>query len=114
MAAGRIALVRCARSIGRDQPQAIDRQGEFLGGDLQQRRLDALSQFGFARENRNAAVTAEPDPGIEIGIDGEAAGQARRRGAIRRLRRYLGVARGGQREAHDKGAPAFEQRATRY
>jgi hypothetical protein len=75
VAAGGNAFVRCSPRIGCDHHDARRGNFQLLGGDLQQRRCDPLSEFGFAGEDRDAAVALDPDPGIEPGRLSQARGK---------------------------------------
>ena len=55
--------------------QAIERQVEFLGGDLRQRGDDALTEFHLAGAHRRAAIGRDADPGIEHAVAVEATRQ---------------------------------------
>src|SRR5262249_61332323 len=52
-----------------------ERQLQFLGRDLGQRGDDALPQLDLACEDRRAAVGTDSDPGIELAVVLQAAGQ---------------------------------------
>jgi hypothetical protein len=77
VAAGGVALVGGQLGVGGDQAQDRRIEAELLRGDLDQRRLDPLAEFGLAGEHRDAAVRIEADPGIDPRRLGEAAGQRR-------------------------------------
>ena len=65
MTAGGVAFIRRKTGIGSDQLERLEIDIELLGRDLQKRRLDALAEFGLARENRDGVVGTDADPGIE-------------------------------------------------
>ncbi len=66
VAAGGKTLVRRAAGVRGDQAQAVRCNVELLGGDLEQRRFQALAQFRLAGEHLDAAVPGDPDPGIKF------------------------------------------------
>ena len=60
LAAGGEALVRSSSGIGRNERDRAGRNAELLGGELDQRRLDALAQLGFAGEHGQVAAVGIP------------------------------------------------------
>ncbi len=64
--------------VGGDDLQRGKGNVKLLGRNLLKRRLEALAEFGLAGEYGNAAITVDPDPGIEIGRRFQTAGRARR------------------------------------
>jgi len=111
MAAGREALVGRASGVGGNQVQAEWRDIELLGGDLEQRGLQALPKLRLAGEHLDTAIRRDPDPRIEFGRFLQAARQ--RRGAAGRWGTALlvgaGGAAAGQGERHDEGAAGAKQ-----
>ena len=65
LAARGVALVRRARRVGGDQRDAGGVDDELLGGDLDERGLDALAELGLAREDRDASVCVDAHPRVE-------------------------------------------------
>ncbi len=78
IAARGVALVGRALGVGGDERDALERNGELLGGDLLQRSLHALPQLRLAGEDGDAAVGADADPRVELGRSVEGARQLRR------------------------------------
>ena len=57
---------------------AGERQVEFFGRDLGERRGDALSKFDLPRKDGRATVRVDADPGVEHAVLRQAARQFRR------------------------------------
>ncbi len=77
---------------------------ELVGGDLAQRRQNALTELDLAREDGDAAIRVDADPTIERAVVIEAAGQF--------FRRLLGKGeRPGEAEADNYGAGAESELA---
>ncbi len=85
VAAGGVAFIGGAACIGRDHLQRCEGNVELFGGDLLKRRLETLTEFDLAGEDRDAAVGVDANPGIEERRRCEAARRFRRRGAPARL-----------------------------
>ena len=79
LAARGIALVGGLRGIGCDQLDRRDRNRQLLGGNLDQRRLDALTDLRLACEDGDDALGIDPHPGVEHRRGAQRAGQWRRR-----------------------------------
>ena len=62
------------------------RDAELVGGDLDQRGLDALAELGLAGEDGDAAIGVDANPAVEQRRLGEVAGQLRRACGDRRGR----------------------------
>ena len=58
------ALVGRTRGVGGDDIDRRRRDGQLVGGNLDQGRLEALSELGLAGEDRNQPIAADADPGI--------------------------------------------------
>ena len=65
--AGGVTLVWGQRGVRRDQMHGVRRHVQLFRRDLDQRGLDALSQFRLAGKDGDRAVGVDPDPGIEHG-----------------------------------------------
>src|SRR3984957_13632398 len=106
MAASRIALIGGTAGIGGDDRQRLEGNIEFFGGDLLKGSLEALTEFGFAGEHRDAAIGVDTNPGVEKWRFLEAADPL---GRMRRSRRGLVLRKSiRQREADDQCAAARE------
>ena len=80
--------------VSGDETELAEIGVQLLGGDLQQRRLDALSELGFAGKDGDRTVSVDADPRIEKRRLLEAAGQRWRRWLWRwRLRRRVSCAK---------------------
>src|SRR5207247_1628634 len=67
VAACRIALVRGQARVRRRHLEGFEGNIELLSRDLLKRRLEALTEFGLAREHLNTAIGVDADPRVEIG-----------------------------------------------
>ena len=67
VAACRIALVRGQARVRRRHLEGIKSNVQLLGRDLLKRCLEALTEFGLAREYLDTAVGVDADPRVEIG-----------------------------------------------
>ena len=65
MTAGRVAFIGGQCRICGDEMDRLGRDDQLLGGELNERCLDALAELGFAGEDRDLAVRIDADPGIE-------------------------------------------------
>src|SRR5215472_5772783 len=104
MAARGVTLVGRECRVGRDEVNGLRRDRELLSGDLNECRLDALSELALAGEDRDRAALVDANPGIEFRIALETPGQLL-------FGRCLGQ-RPRQRETHDQRAPAEEKTAS--
>ena len=67
-AAGCAAFVWAARGIGADHINPRQRHIQFLGGDLRQRRGDALPQLDLAAENSDAPGWLNTQPVVQLRV----------------------------------------------
>ena len=72
--AGGVALVHRAPGVGCNEFDAVERHIEFFRRHLDQRGLDALSEFGLSGEHGDASLRIDLDPGVEIRVDRQASG----------------------------------------
>ena len=105
MAARGVTLVGRECGVGRDEVNGLGRDRQFLGGDLNECRLDALSEFALAGEDRDRAALVDPNPGIEFRIALEAPGQLLFAGLLGHSQSRR------QRETYDQRAPTEEKAA---
>src|SRR5882762_2608171 len=105
LAAGGLAFVRSERGVAVDDIDALQIDVELVGGDLRERRADALPQLDLAGEDRDRAVGVDAQPGIEHAVVVEAPGE---RGGLRLAERL-----GGERERNDQRAAGLEEIAAR-
>ena len=91
VAAGGVAFVGGARGVRRHDRQPGKIGIQLLGGDLQQRRLDALPELGLAGEHGDGAIGIDANPGIEKRRLLETARKWRRRSGLRRRSRRSGI-----------------------
>src|SRR5690242_18498241 len=103
MAARGVTLVRGEPGVSGYEVNRLWGDRQFLGSDLSECRFDALSEFALAGEHRNRAALVDADPGVELRIALQAAGQLL-------IRRLLGDSQSRrQRETHDQSATAEEK-----
>src|SRR5215469_4542275 len=105
VAACGVTLVGRERRVGRDEVNGLGRDREFLGGDLNESRLDALPELALSGEDRDRAILVDANPRIEFRIALEAAGQ------LPFIRLLCHDQSRRQRETHDQRTPA-EEKAT--
>ena len=77
VAACRIALVRGQARVRRRHLEGFKGNVQLLSRDLLKRCLEALTEFGLAREHLNPAIGVDADPRVEIGRCLQAAGRGR-------------------------------------
>src|SRR5262249_6777580 len=77
LAARGLPFVWRAAGISRNHGHMRERHVELLGGDLGERRDDALAELDLAGEDSDPAVGADAQPGIEHPVGFEAARQPR-------------------------------------
>ena len=75
LAAGGHAFVGRPLGVARNHPHPVERQVEFLRGDLRQGGENALAEFDLAGRDRGNAVGADANPGVEQAVIRKAAGQ---------------------------------------
>ncbi len=78
--AGRDALVGAAGCRGAHHLHAGDIDIEFVGGDLGERRHDALPDLDLSRRDRHLSLRRDVDPGRQLRVRREARRQFRRGG----------------------------------
>ncbi len=66
MTARRVAFVRCAARVGGDELNVQGQHFQLFRRDLNQRRLDALTELRFAGEHRDRAVRVDANPRVEV------------------------------------------------
>src|ERR1700730_6323566 len=104
MAARRETLVGRTCGIRGHESRPCKGHVELIGRNLQQRRLEALSELGLASEHGDAAIGIDADPGIQKGSRLQAAEKLL--GVIARLLRLLRTQQRPRTETHDKRARA--------
>ncbi len=103
LTAGGEALVGRPSGVGGDQFDLAGRDLQLLGRHLEERGADTLAELGLAREDGDAAIGVDPDPGIEEGHVVEATRQLGRRRRTG-LPRLLCPGARQEREADDERA----------
>src|SRR2546430_16968429 len=92
LATGSIALVGCLAGISSNKLDLDWFDRELLGGDLKQRRLDALPELRFAGKHRDA-TRIDADPRIKHRGGPQASRQPGRLGLVRRLAGRMALCR---------------------
>ena len=77
LAARGVALVRGQIGVAGEEQDAVGRNVEFLGGDLQHRGQHALADLDLAGRDRDPPALGEPHPLIEARIGGQRCRQYR-------------------------------------
>src|SRR4030095_3560636 len=96
-------FVRRARRVRGDELDLRRRDRKLVGGNLDERRLDALAELGLAREHGDRAGPVDLDPRVEERRIPEASGQRTLRAHGTRV----------EREGHDDGAGGGDEAAAR-